>query len=90
MHLAGQSFPTVISKVYHFKPVVQTGWSHFKDSGDFLKKTGNAGNIPENFISVTAGVVRLYIYRIMLVLKLLIKYLMQGKNLLSLLTISLK
>ena len=69
---------------------VNNRFTYLKDSGDFLKKIGNVGNINENSILVTADIVGLYIYRIMLVLKLLITYLMQGKNLLSLLTISLK
>ena len=39
---------------------MQSGWSYIKDSGDFLKKIKNVGNIPENAILVTADVVGLY------------------------------
>ena len=39
---------------------MQNGWSYIKDSGDFLKKFLNVGNIPENAILVTANVVGLY------------------------------
>ena len=45
---------------HHLKPVRQSGWSYIKGSGDFLKKTKNVGNIPENAILVTADVVGLY------------------------------
>ena len=45
---------------HHLKPVMQSGWSYIKDSGDFLKKIKNVGNIPENAILVTADVVGLY------------------------------
>ena len=45
---------------HHLKPVMQSGWSYIKDSGDFLKKIKNVGNIPENVILVTADVVELY------------------------------
>ena len=45
---------------HHHKPVMQSGWSYIKDSGDFLKKIKNVGNIPENVILVTADVVELY------------------------------
>ena len=45
---------------HHLKPVMQNGWSYIKDSGDFLKKIRNVGNIPENAILVTADVVGLY------------------------------
>ena len=45
---------------HHHKPVMQSGWSYIKDSGDFLKKIKNVGNIPENAILVTADVVGLY------------------------------
>ena len=44
----------------HLKTVYQNGWSYIKDSGDFLKKIGDVGNIPENAILVTADVVGLY------------------------------
>ena len=39
---------------------MQSGWSYIKDSGDFLEKIKNVGNIPENAILVTADVVGLY------------------------------
>lgn len=29
---------------------MQNDWTYIKDFGDFLKKTGNVGNIPENAI----------------------------------------
>ena len=56
---------TPIEKVSEFlghqlKPVLQNGWSYIKDSGEFLKKIRNAGNIPENAILVPADVVGLY------------------------------
>ena len=46
---------------HHLKSVMQNGWSYIKDSGDFLKKIRNIGNIPENAILVTAEVVGLYL-----------------------------
>ena len=46
---------------HHLKSVMQNGWSYIKDSGDFLKKIRNVGNIPENAILVTADVVGLYL-----------------------------
>ena len=39
---------------------MQNGWSYIKDSGDFLKKIRNVGNIPENAILVTTDAVGLY------------------------------
>ena len=45
---------------HHLKTVYQNGWSYIKDSGDFLKKIRDVGNIPENAILVTADVVGLY------------------------------
>ena len=39
---------------------MQSGWSYIKNSGGFLKKIKNVGNIPENAILVTADVVGLY------------------------------
>ena len=39
---------------------MQSGWSYIKDSGDFLKKIKNVGNIPENTFLVIADVVGLY------------------------------
>ena len=46
---------------YDLKPLMQKGWSHIKDSGDFIKKTRNLGSIPENAILVTEDVVGLYL-----------------------------
>ena len=45
---------------HHVKPVRQSSWSYIKGSGDFLKKTKNVGNIPENAILLTSDVVGLY------------------------------
>ena len=39
---------------------MQNGWSYIKDSGDFLKKIRNIGNIHENAILVRADVIGLY------------------------------
>ena len=47
---------------HDLKPVKQSGWSYLKDSGDFLKKIKNVGNIHENAILVKADVVVLYPY----------------------------
>ena len=44
---------------HHLKPVIQSGWSYIKDSGDFLKKVKNVGSISENGILVIADVVGL-------------------------------
>ena len=45
---------------YHLKPVMQSGRSYIKDSGDFLKKMKNLGSLPENAILVTGDVFGLY------------------------------
>ena len=45
---------------HHLKPVMQNGWSYIKESGEFLKKIKNVGNIPRNSILVTADVAGLY------------------------------
>ena len=45
---------------YHLKPVMQSGRSYIKDSGDFLKKIKHLGSLPENAILVTADVVGPY------------------------------
>ena len=45
---------------YHLKQVIQSGRSHIKDNGNFLKKIKNLGSFPENAILVTADVVGLY------------------------------
>ena len=39
---------------------MENGWLYIKDSGEFLKKIRNVGNIPENAILVTVDVVGLY------------------------------
>ena len=39
---------------------MQESWSYIKDSGDFLNKMSQIGDIPENDILVTAEVVGLY------------------------------
>ena len=39
---------------------MQESWSYIKDSTDFINKTGQIGDIPENAILVTAEVVGLY------------------------------
>ena len=31
---------------HHLKPIMQEGWSHIKDTKDFLKKVQNIGKIP--------------------------------------------
>ena len=45
---------------YHLKPVMQSGRSYIKDSGDSLKKIKNLGSLPKNVILVTADVAGLY------------------------------
>ena len=45
---------------YHLKPVMQSGRSYIKASGNFLKKIKNLGFLPENAILVTADEVGLY------------------------------
>ena len=35
---------------------MQNGWSYIKDSGDFLKKIGNLGNIPETGIGLLPNI----------------------------------
>ena len=44
----------------HLKSIMQKGWLYIKDSGDFIHKTKNPSNIPDNAILVTAEVVGLY------------------------------
>ena len=45
----------------HFlKQVIQSSWSHVKDQGDFLRKTKQIKNMPENSILFTANAVGLY------------------------------
>ena len=45
---------------HHLQPIMKAGKSDIKDTGDFLKKLENLGNIPSNAILVTANVVGLY------------------------------
>ena len=45
---------------YQLKPIMQSGKSSMKGSGDFSKKIKNLQNIPETAILVTADVVGLY------------------------------
>ena len=39
---------------------MQSSWTYIKDSGDFLRKIKQIGNLPENSILVTVDVVGLY------------------------------
>ena len=39
---------------------MQNGWSHIRDSNDFINKIKNLKNIPNNSILVTADVAGLY------------------------------
>ena len=41
---------------------MQKGWSHIKDSGDFIKKINNLDLIAENGVLVIADEVDLYPY----------------------------
>ena len=45
---------------YILKPIMQDSWSFIKESGDFLIKFKNIGEILEEAILVTANVIRLY------------------------------
>ena len=45
---------------YIFKPIMQNSWSYIEDSGDFLQKIKNIGEIPERAILVNADVIGLY------------------------------
>ena len=45
---------------HHLKPVIQSSQSYIKDSGDFLRKIKQIGNLPGNSILVTVDVVGLY------------------------------
>ena len=45
---------------HHLKPVIQSSWSYIKNSGNFLRKIEEIGNLPENSILVAANVVGLY------------------------------
>ena len=45
---------------HHLQPVMKTGKFYIKDTGDFLEKLKNLGNISSNAILITADVVGLY------------------------------
>ena len=46
--------------LYHqLQAVMKAGKSYIKDTGDFLEKLKNLGNIPSNAVLVTANVVGL-------------------------------
>ena len=45
---------------HHLRPVIQSSWSYIKDSGDFLRKIKQIGNLPENSILATVDVAGLY------------------------------
>ena len=44
----------------HLKPVMQSSRSCIKDSGDFLRKIKQIGNLPENSIIATVDVIGLH------------------------------
>ena len=44
----------------HFKKIMRESWSYIKDSNDFIKKTKNLKDIPQDALLVTAVVVGLY------------------------------
>ena len=45
---------------FHLKPLMQSGWSYIRDSGDFIDKMKRIGKVPEGSFLVTADVVDLY------------------------------
>ena len=45
---------------FHLKPLMQSGWSYIRDSGDFIDKMKRIGKVPEGSFLVTADVVGLY------------------------------
>ena len=45
---------------HHLQPVMKSGKSYVKDTGDFLEKIKSLGRIPEDAFLVTADVVGLY------------------------------
>ena len=45
---------------FHWKPVMQNGWSYIRDSNDFIDKIKNLKNLPSNSILVTADIVGFY------------------------------
>ena len=44
----------------HLKLVLQSSWSYIRDTGDFLSKIKQLGNLSENYILVITDVVGLY------------------------------
>ena len=44
---------------HHLQPIMKAGKSYIKDTGDFLEKLKNLGNIPSNTVLVIANVVGL-------------------------------
>ena len=44
----------------HLKNIMRESWSYIKDSNDFIKKTKNLKDIPQDALLVTAVVVGLY------------------------------
>ena len=48
---------------HHLQPVMNSGKSYVKDTGDFLEKIKSLGRIPEDAFLVTADVVGLYLAR---------------------------
>ena len=68
MYQEDLSFPTAVLRQkkcrefldFHLKPVMQSGWSYIRDSGDFIEKMKRLGKIPEGAFLVTADVVGLY------------------------------
>ena len=45
---------------FHLKPIMQNGWSHIRDSIEFINKIKNLKNIPSNPILVKADILGLY------------------------------
>ena len=45
---------------HHLQPVMKSGKSYVKDTGDFIEKIRNLGKIPKDSFLVTADVVGLY------------------------------
>ena len=45
---------------HHLQPIMRAGKSYLKDTGEFLEKFKNLGNIPSNAILVTTDAVGLY------------------------------
>ena len=42
------------------KTIMQENWSYINDSGDFIKNMDQIGDVPENAILVTAGIVQIF------------------------------